>query len=175
MRSTLRSIIKILLIVFLVLYLGVEVFVTVCLLNYNDQGVTEFGNKTLVIMTEDLSDTYQKGDLVVVSKDDGSMVVEDDFIFFYNPSDEGVVNFAEVNEVIESNNYYTYVVSDDYNVYYDYYIGKDTIVLKRVGAVLSLLESKWGFLILIILPTIVAIIFELYAILIELVELKKEA
>lgn len=147
---------------------------TVCLLNYNDQGVTEFGNDTLVIMTEDLSDTFQKGDLVVVHKDDGSQVMKDDFIFFYNPSDDGVVNFAEVSEVIESNNYFTYIVGDDYNVYYDYYIGKDTTVFKKLGSVLSVLESKWGFLVLIILPTVIAIIFELYAILIEVVELKKE-
>ena len=58
--------------------------------------------------------------------------------------------------------------------YYDYYVGKDVVNLKGVGNVLAVLESQMGFLALIILPTMIAIIFEIYAIIIEIVELKKE-
>lgn len=175
MKSTVKSILKVLLTVFLVIYLGVEVFVTVCLLNFNDQRVTELGKKSLVILDADLSKDYKKGDLLVVTKNPGEEVETGDSIFFYNPSDNFVVNFAEVTNVLKSNEYYTFVVGNDYNVYYDYFIGKDVKKYAGAGKVLSILESKYGFLTLIILPTMVAIIFEIYAIIVEVVELKKEA
>lgn len=175
MKSTVKSIFKVLLIVFLIIYLGVEVFVTVCLLNYNDQRITELGNKSLIIVDEDLSKDYKKGDLLVVSKNKGEEVDNGDYIFFYNPSDNFVVNYAEVTNIMNANNEYTYVVGNDYNVYYDYFIGKDVKKYSGAGKILSVLESKYGFLALIIFPTMVAIIFEIYAIIIEIIELKKEA
>ena len=52
MKNTVKSILKVLLIVFLVLYLGLEVFVTVCLLNFNDQKITVLGKKSLIIVDE---------------------------------------------------------------------------------------------------------------------------
>lgn len=174
MKSTLKSIFKILLIVFLVLYLGLEVLVTVCLLNFNDRGVTEIGNSTWIIVDEDFSEEYEKGDLLIAHKGTGEEVSIGDYIFFYNPTENDLINYAEVANIIDSNGYYTYVVGNDYNVYYDHYIAEEVTTFKHVGSVLAVLESQLGFLILIILPTLVAIIFEIYAIIIEVIQLKKE-
>ncbi len=175
MKNTLKSIFKILLIVFFTLYLGLEILVTVCLLNYNEQGVSVFGDVSWVIPDGDISDKYEKGDLLIIEKGKGEDVERGDFIFFYNPTENYSVNYAEVVNVIDSNGYYTYVVGNDYNVYFDHYIGEKVTSFKSVGAVLSLLESQLGFLLLIILPTMIAIIFEIYAIFVETIELKKEA
>lgn len=175
MKNTLKSILKVLLIVFLILYLGVEVLVTVCLLNFNENGITEFGDSSWVIVDEDFSEEYKKGDLLIVNKGNGENVEVGDYIFFYNPTENNVINYAEVFNVIDTNGYYTYVVGNDYNVYFDYYVGKDVKQFKGIGSILSLLESQMGFLILIILPTMVAIIFEIYAIIMEVIDLKKEA
>ena len=176
MKNTLKSIGKILFTIFLVFYLAIEVLVTVCLLNFNDQRITEFGKDSWVIMDQDLSDEYKKGDLVIVTKGDGADVAPGDHIFFYNPSENFTVNYAEVNTASPSGiDSYTYKVGKDYTVYYDYYIGKDVKVYKHVGTVLSILESKWGFLLLIILPTMIGIIFEFYLIILEIIDLKKEA
>lgn len=175
MKNTLKSILKVFLIVFLVLYLGVEVIVTVCLLNFNENGVTEIGNSSWVIANDDFSDKYEKGDLLIVSKGTGEEVAVGDYIFFYNPTENDVINYAEVANIIDSNGYYTYVVGNEYHVYYDHYVGKDVTLFKNVGSILAVLESQMGFLILIILPTMVAIIFEIYAIILEVIELKKEA
>lgn len=173
MKSTLKSIFKILLTVFLVLYLGVEIIVTVCLLNFNDQRVTEIGNSSWIIASDDFSDKYKKGDLVIVTKGTGEEVSVGDYIFFYNPAENYVINYAEVTDIINTNGYYTYKVGNDYNVYYEYFIGKNANVYRGVGTILSVLESQMGFLILIILPTMVAIVFEIYAIIIEIIEMKK--
>lgn len=175
MKNTLKSILKVFLIVFVILYLGLEILVTVCLLNYNDQGITEIGNSSWIIVDEDFSEEYQKGDLLIVDKGTGEEVSVGDSIFFYNPKENNVVNYAEVANIIDTNGYYTYIVGNDYNVYYDYYIGRDVTQLKNIGSVLSILESQIGFLILIILPTMIAVIFEIYAIIMEIIQLKKEA
>ena len=175
MKNTVKSILKVLLIVFLILYLGLEVFVTVCLLNFNEHKITELGKKSLLILDEDLSKDYKKGDLLVVTKSDGSDVEVGDSIFFYNNGDENVVNFAEVSNIMQTNGYYSFMVGNDYNVYYEYFIGKNVKDYNGFGKVLKVLESKYGFLTLIILPTMVAIIFEIYAIILEVIELKKEA
>ena len=105
MKSTLKSIFKILLIVFLVLYLGLEVLVTVCLLNFNDRGVTEIGNSTWIIVDEDFSEEYEKGDLLIAHKGSGEEVCIGDFIFFYNPTENDLINYAEVANIIDSNGY----------------------------------------------------------------------
>ena len=76
---------------------------------------------------------------------------------------------------MRTNEYYTFVVGNDYNVYYDYFVGKSVKNYSGIGKILKVLESKFGFLTLIILPTMVAIVFEIYAIILEIVELKKEA
>lgn len=174
MKNTVKSILKVLLIVFLVLYLGVEIFVTVCLLNFNDQRVTELGNKSLIIVDEDFSKDYKKGDLLVVTKTDGSDVENGDYIFFYNPSNNYIINYAEVSNIVQTNGYYTFVVGNEYNVYYEYFVGKKVSKYAGVGSVLKVLESKYGFLTLIILPTMVGIVFEIYAIILEVIEIKKE-
>lgn len=174
MKNTVKSILKVLLIVFLVLYLGLEVFVTVCLLNFNDQRITELGNKSLIIVEDEFSKEYKKGDLIVVTKNKGEDVKKGDYIFFYNPGEDYVVNYAEVSNVMRTNEYYTFIVGNDYNVYYDYFVGKDVKNYHGVGKILKVLESKYGFLALIILPTMVAIVFEIYAIILEVIELKKE-
>lgn len=175
MSSVVKSVGKILLMVFIVLYFLMEIFVTVCLLNFNDYRVTVFGKNSLLLLDEDVTETYTKGDLVVVTKDDGSDVIEGDGIFFYNPGENYTVNYAIVTGIEEHNNKtYTFKIGNSVNVYNDYYIGKDTKVYNNVGGVLRFLESKWGFLLLIVLPTLIAVIYEVYVIIIEIIEIKKE-
>lgn len=177
MKSVLKAMLKILLTVFAVLYVGVAIFVTVCLLNFNDQRITEIGNTSIVIVDEEFSNEYKKGDLLFLNKDEkeAANVISGSHIFFYNPAENNVINYAEVAEVKEVNDYYNFVLADGYTVYYDYYVGTNPKVFKGVGKILSVLESQFGFLALIILPTMVAIIFEIYAIILEVIELKKEA
>ena len=53
-------------------------------------------------------------------------------------------------------------------------VSKDTKVYKGLAGPVRLLESKWGFLLLIVLPTMIAVIYEFYAIIVEIIEFKKE-
>ncbi len=175
MSNVLKGVGKILLTIFVVLYLLLEIFLAVCLLNYNDYRITVFGNKSILLLTENLDEKYKKNDLVIVTKGDGSEVKEGDYIFFYNPGQNYTVNYAEVTSITpHANKTYTYKIGTTHNVYTEYYIGKNTKVYKGIGGAIRLLESKWGFLLLIVLPTMIAVIYEFYAIIIEIIEFKKE-
>ncbi len=175
MTGIIKGIGKILFTIIIVLYLLLEIFLAVCLLNYNDYRITVFGNKSLLLLTEDLDDKYKKNDLVIVTKGDGSEVKEGDSIFFYNPGQNYTVNYAEVTSISpHANKTYTYKIGTTHNVYTEYYIGKDTKVYKGLAGPMRLLESKWGFLLLIVLPTMIAVIYEFYAIIVEIIEFKKE-
>ena len=52
-----------------VAYAVIAIFVTVCLLSFNSYKVSEFGDKSFVLITDDgLSPDFQKGDLVIVNR-----------------------------------------------------------------------------------------------------------
>ena len=173
--NVIKSLGKILLIIFVVLYLILEMFLAVCLLNYNDYRVTVFGNKSLLLLTDNIDKEYKKNDLLIVTKGDGSEVKAGDSIFFYNPGDNYTINYAEVTEVVpHANNTYTFKIGTTHNVYMDYYVGKNVKRYEKIGGIMRVLESKWGFLLLIVLPTMIALIYEFYEIIIEIIEFKKE-
>ena len=64
-------------------YMVIAIFVTICLLSYNDFKVTEFGDYSLVIIDDkELEPEFKKGDLVIVNKDEAIKL--GDKAFFYN-------------------------------------------------------------------------------------------
>ena len=174
MNIGLKSFGKIILTVFIILYALMEIFVTACLLQFNEYRVSVFGNKSLLLLKENLNDEYKKGDLLVVTKGDGSEVVEGDSIFFYNANQNYLVNYATVVGVTGTNGDYAFKVDAKFNVYKDYYIGKNVRIYRGMGTILGFLESKWGFLLLVVLPTLVAVIYEIYIIILEIIDIKRE-
>lgn len=62
MKKTLMNII-------VIIYVIIAIFTTICLLTFNHYKVSEFGDKTLVIIDkEDSSYDYKEGDLIIVGK-----------------------------------------------------------------------------------------------------------
>ena len=140
-------------------YILIVIVVTICLLNYNKYGVTELGNYTLVIVEDAaLNPTYQKGDLLVVEKKDNDSILKDDYIFFYEQDKESktvIINLAKVlntRQVTEKES--TFTIEGNYEYSSVYVIGamKDAKVYHTIGGILGILESRWVFLLFIILP-----------------------
>ena len=68
-----KKILKILFGVFVTLYLIVAIFLTICLLSYNDYKISVIGDKSLIILEDDsLAPTYKKGSLLIVEKNNNS-------------------------------------------------------------------------------------------------------
>ena len=94
-----------------IIYAIIAVFVTICLLSYNEFKVTEFGETSLVLIdNEELQPNYNKGDLVIVNRD--TRIRENDSIFFYNTSADKVeITVANVTNVEKVSNFeYTYTL-----------------------------------------------------------------
>lgn len=140
-----------------VIYVVVAVFVTICLLSYNQFKVTEFGDTSLVIVTDnEMIPDYNKGDLIIIDK--SQQVLTGDKAFFYDTYNRQIeVRLGEVTDlekVTETESTYTF--EGDHKVSSEYVLGGENgvSVIPIVGTVLSVLESKWGFLFIIVLPAL---------------------
>lgn len=163
--------------VIVIMYVIIAVFVTVCLLSYNQYKVTEFGNSSLVIISDNnLEPQFNNGDLVIVNKKDKIKVGED--AFFYNTySKEMEVTLGKiVAEEKISETEKTYTLEGNMPISSEYVIGPASTASKIgvVGGILGVLESKWGFLFIIVFPSLLAFIYELGVVISEIIKSKKE-
>lgn len=150
--------------VIFVIYVVIAVFVTVCLLSYNQFKVTEFGDYSLVMVNDDeMAPDFNKGDLVIVDK--SQEVLPGDKAFFYDTYNRKIeIRLGEVvdlEKVTETESTYTF--EGDHKVSSEYVLGGEnsTSVIPVAGTVLSVLESKWGFLFLIVLPALLAFFYQI--------------
>ena len=152
-----------------IVYVVIAIAVTLCLLNYNEYSVTEFGNNTLILITDDsLEPDYNEGDLVVAKKENLKDVAVGDKIFFYNDKDIKLGEVKQVNEYEGMSS--TFILDGNHQVIEEDVISSEETVkvYSKIGKVLSILESKWGFLFLIIFPSVLAFLHEIFQVIVEL-------
>ena len=154
-----------------IIYVVIAVFVTICLLSYNQFKVTEFGDYSLVIVTDDeMAPDFNKGDLVIVDK--SQEVLPGDKAFFYDTYNRQIeIRLGEVNDlerVTETETTYTF--DGDHKVSSEYVLGGENTasVIPVAGTILSVLESKWGFLFLIVLPVLLMFIHQITVVIADL-------
>ena len=140
-----------------IIYVIIAIFVTICLLSYNRFKITEFGDKSLLIISDDqMAPNFKKGDLVIADKK--SKVITGRRAFFYTTSDRKVeIKLATVEAIKEvTNNEKTYTLEDG------------TEIIPTVGQILMVLESKWGFLFLIVMPSLILFIYQISVVISEI-------
>ena len=167
--KALNTIKRILFTIIAIVYFSFALCMTILLLNYNKYGLTQFGNITLVKLTEQVSfEGYQKGDLVIVESMDVSTYEEGDVVFTYFIDQERKphVKIGNVGEVYPDDNAITYENGDSYSN--EFIIGKPVKVYNNLGQFLSIVESQWGFLFIVLVPCLLIFIYEIYALIIEI-------
>ena len=155
--------------IFAVIFFGFVIFMTVLLLNYNDYGLTEFGDKTLVILRDAIStNDFKKGDLVLAEKKKLEDLKVGDFVFAYKVDPKGSVSidYGKISEIYEKEQAVTYENGATYSI--SYVVGTPGKVYPNVGKYLSVIESKWGFLFIVLLPSFLIFIYELYSLVVEI-------
>lgn len=167
---------KILMNVVFVIYIVIAVFITICLLSFNDFKTTILGNNALVIVSDDsFGEGYNKGDLVIL--DAKKEIKAGEKAFYYTTFEQNTrLAIGEVKDVEEvTSTEKTYTIDGDHKISSQYVLGsaESTKSLKNVGTVLSVLESKWGFLFLIVLPALLAFIYQITEVVSQIVEVKK--
>ena len=146
-------------------WLILAIFVTICLLSYNEFNVTTFGkNSLLIVDSDEMEPEFLEGDLLVVKRNSDNKIDVGENVFYYNSSmDSNVLIYhgtiEEKGQV--SHDEYTYTIEGK-RVSSKYIIGKteSAKAYHNVGTLLAILTSKWGFMFLIIFPTLFAVIYE---------------
>ena len=152
-------------------YAIIAIFVTVCLLSFNEFKVTVFGTKSLVLITDDgLEPDFKKGDLVIVDKKKDILTGRK--AFFYNKGDFAIdvkLGTVESAERLTSSET-TYTFEGSLKKSSEYVIGpaQGADVIPAVGGILAILESKWGFLFLIVMPSLLAFIYQISVVISEI-------
>lgn len=154
----------------IIIYVMISVFITLCLLMYNEYNVTEFGDNVVVIVKNDNSGEYNKGDLILIKKT--KKYDKKDKIFYYVL--KGKQYFINYGVIENENNDSVIVQNEVIDKKLVIGTGKDCFIIPNIGSVLAFLESKIGYLIVVILPIFIFFLWEIYSIIMELRKSSKE-
>ena len=152
--------------VIIVAWFLVAIFVTICLLSYNDFSVTVFGKNTfLIVDSDEMEPDYMEGDLLIIRRNSDNKINVGDKVFYYNSAMNSsvLIYLGNVQDKEFINKSQTTYTIDGTSVSSDYVIGKvdSTKVIHNIGMILGIFTSKWGFMFLVIFPTLFAMIYEI--------------
>jgi len=143
------------------------VFVTACILFRNGYGYTQFGPMTVVTVNDVNVNDFENisnGSLLLI-KDSSSFKVDDE-VFYYDIRDQKyivvsdrIVNIEDGKYIVDGVNENDEVVQVKLNN--KKIIGKNYVKIGILGYLVDLLESKVGFLFLVILPIFIVFLYEL--------------
>lgn len=142
---------------------------TLLLLNYNDYGVTQFGDTSLILIKGDVSsENYTKGDLVIVEAKKLKDLEVGDELFTYNVAkDHSVsIDLGIIGEIYTEEDAISFENGSTYSS--EFIAGQATKIYHNVGTFISLVTSQWGFLFVVLVPGFLIFIYELYALIVEI-------
>lgn len=154
-----------------VLYFFALISVSTLILNRNEYGVTQFGDKTLVVIDDTNStDVYKNGQLVVVENRDINKLNEGDEVFIYKTIDGNSVTVVYskikgINEV--EGNVQIVLENRDLVLDEEVIVGEAVKAYSGIGSVLSFLQNKWVFFILFIIPCLLILIYLVYSVTVD--------
>lgn len=152
-----------------VAYFAFALFMTVLLLNYNRFNITQFGNDSLVMINENISnEAYQKGDLVIVKKIKFEEMEKGQYLFTYRIDNRRVatIQVGKIGTIYEEEKAITFENGETYSD--EFIAGVEVKKYPKIGGVLSVIESKWGFLFIVLVPCFLIFIYEVYSLIIEI-------
>ena len=168
--------------IIIIVWVLVAIATTVCLISLNEFGVTEIGKKSVFVIDDDSHEPeFYEDDLIIATKLKEKDYSVGDSVFYYldNSKDSvliksGIIQSIDVLPDGEDTFHFlkksvTNELDTGNLISFGRIIGKTKEVksYRKLGLVLNILESKFGFLFLIILPTIFATVYEVYSIIEE--------
>ena len=157
-----------------VIYSIIAIAVTVLLLSFNDYNCSEIGGYTVYIVKDDaLEPQYKQGSILIVKATSDKNIQVGDELFFYKVINSSEFEFASrtLEAKKQQGRHTVYAVTGDETYDSTYLIGKveDTIVIEGPwGTILSILESKWGYLFCIVIVSLLLFLQEVFDLVIEI-------
>lgn len=160
------------------IYLIIAILITLMLLGYNDFKITEIGGYSFLIITDnELAPEYNEGDLVILNKAD--KVLTGRKAFFYDTSNNKIEVKLGTIEDFESitEKEITYTLEGERKISSEYILGPANTaeVIPTLGKILGILQSKWGFLFIIVFPALILVINQIGVVFSNIIESLKES
>lgn len=155
--------------VLMLIFFIFAISMTMLLLNYNKFGLTQFGDTTFVIINDRISsETFKKGDLVLVKAQKLTDLEIGNEIFVYRVNSDGSVSIelGKVGEIYHEEDAVAFENGDIFSN--QFVIGTADEIYNDIGTYLAIIESKWGFLFIVLVPCLLIFIYELYALIVEI-------
>ena len=155
--------------ILIVIFYAYALLMTVLLLNFNDYGITKINDTSIVIINDQISnENYKKGDVVFVEEQRLENLKVGQEIFTYRVNTKGNVEI-EVGTIGEVYPKDLAISFENGEMYEDkYIIGTKIKKISKIGNVLKVLESKWGFLFAVLVPNFVIFIHQIYNLIVEI-------
>ena len=167
--KALKVIKRVLVSIVLIAFFAFTVTMTILLLNYNKFGITQFDDTSLLIIKKGFtSETYQKNSLVIVESKEIKDYQIGEEVFVYHLDGHGGVNIelGVVGQVFEEDDAITFSNGNTYSS--EFIIGSGEKIYPNIGKYLSIVESKWGFLFIILVPNFFLFVYQLYSLIVEI-------
>ncbi len=164
-----QAIKKIIISIVLIVFFAFTITMTVLLLNFNKFGVTQFDETSLLIIKKNFSsETYKRGSLVFVESKNIGDYKEGEEVFVYHLDGHGGVNIqlGIVGQVFPDDDAITFTNGGTYSS--EFIMGSGTKIYPNLGRFLSIIESKWGFLFIILVPNFFLFVYQLYSLIVEI-------
>lgn len=153
--------------IFEVIIIVYVIAITAFILCRNKYGYTQFGDYTfdnVSLIDERNITAAKKGDLLVIKNSNDFKV--GDVIYYYAAYNETYVVRSDVILKIDDDGYTSLFTikrgDDEITVVDTRIIGKYTSTYKGLGAFLNVVESRVGFLFLVLLPIMIVFIYQVY-------------
>lgn len=164
---------KILLSILAFIYFSIIIVITGFLLCYNQYKITVINDNTFLLI-DDKSEKYNDGDLVIVKRNPNSEIQINDEILFYDmEKGKYTVNSGTVTDIrAVTGDEVTFTINSNHDVSSQSIVGKisSAKVFPVLGKILSVIESRFGFLLLVIFPALLFFFFEAYHLIKEIRE-----
>lgn len=148
----------------------------------NQNVASLMGYTPMVVESDSMAPTFEKGDLIFIHKCDTSKLKEGDIICFHTIVDNMyALNTHRIQSIEEMGSVRSYTtIGDNNNGIADQHIisdgdivGKYVGHLPKVGTVMNFLSGSVGFLIIIVIPMLIFFIYQVYHLIMISMRLKK--
>ncbi len=145
---------------------------TAFLLCKNKYGFTQIGDMTYITINEHLQSYLpetKENDLLMVKQNNKDINVGDKIYYYAVENNEYVIKTAHVKEIVISEDDMALYQLDDEaktTIATTRVIGKYSAIYHNIGGVLDVLQSRIGFLLLVILPILLIFMYQIYALII---------
>lgn len=157
-----------------VIYSIIAIAVTVLLLSFNDYNCSQIGGYTVYIVKDDaLEPEYKQGSILLVKSTTDKRIEVGDELFFYKIINSSEFEFVSrtLQAKTQQGRHTIYNVENGETYDTSYLVGRaeDTKVIGGpAGTILSILESKWGYLFCIVIVSLLLFLQEVFDLVIEI-------